>query len=180
MRWIEHVGSREAIRDIAHSSTSLDTRSRLVNSVKGLNIGNSVEEIFISWIKDIYNGNLPGVEAKPMPLEAGNPLIKPQGLPLAPGGFIIYDANEYNLDNVQGLSKELLDESKNLYLVWNPKFDSVDVEGKIDPTAVIWINATKISPTTTSKSEMLNFDSSKFFHTESLKNSFLHFPSLHK
>ena len=164
MRWIEHIGGREVIRDIAHSSTSLDTRSRLVNSVKGLNIGNNVEEIFISWIKDIYKGNLPGVQVTELTFDPNiNPLITDKGLPLLPGGFIIYDANEYNLDNVQGLSKELLDESKNLYLVWNPKFDSVDAEGHVSDNDVIWINPTSSTTTSsTSKSEMLNFDYSKF------------------
>ena len=79
-------------------------------------------------------------------------------------GFIIYDANKYNLDNIQGLKKQVLDAENNLYLVWNPKFDSVDVEGKINANDVIWLNPTKISPTTpsSSKSEMLNFDFSKF------------------
>ena len=164
MRWIEHVGGRETIKTIAHSDPSLDTRSRLVNSIKGLNIGNNVEEIFVSWIKDIYKGNLPGVEVRKLTFDPNiNTLITDKGLALAPGGFIIYDANEYNLDDVQGLGlgTKVFDESKNLYLVWNPKFDSVDVEGKINANDVIWIKPTKISPTpSSSKSEMLNFGGS--------------------
>ncbi len=141
MYWIEHIGGREVIRDIAHSSPSLDTRDRLVTSVQGLKIGNNVEEIFKSWIKYIYDGNLPGVEAKPIALETGNPLIKPQGLPLAPGGFIIYSKNDYNLNNT-AIKEEVLDELNNIYLAWNPKFDSIDVDGHIAQNDVIWINAT--------------------------------------
>ncbi|MEI0557331.1 hypothetical protein [Brachyspira intermedia] len=143
MKWIEHIGGIETIRDIAHSSPSSDTRSRLVDSVKDLKIGDNVEQIFVSWIKDIYKGNLPDIKVDVMDFSKFAGLITPgKGLPLAPGAFIIYDATKYNLDNLQGLSKELLDESKNLYLVWNPNFDSVDVDGKIDPSSVIWINAT--------------------------------------
>ncbi|AEM22020.1 hypothetical protein Bint_1401 [Brachyspira intermedia PWS/A] len=143
MKWIEHVGGIETINKIAHSSPLLDTRTRLVNSVKGLNIGNSVEEIFISWIKDIYKGNLPGVQVTEIPLDPNNnPLIIPgQGFPLVPGAFIIYNANKYNLNNTS-IKTELLDAEKNIYLAWNPNFDSVDVEGTIDPSAVMWINAT--------------------------------------
>ncbi|MEI0798901.1 hypothetical protein R4Q14_11335 [Brachyspira intermedia] len=166
MRWILEKGDKETIKTIAHSSPSLDTGTRLVNSVQGLNIGNSVEEIFKSWIKDMYNGKIDDVKFGVMDFMDNTYDSKlmdsSQRLPLAPGGFIIYDANKYNLDNVQGLSKEPLDESKNIYLAWNPKFDSVDVEGKINANDVIWINPIKISPTATSKSEMLNFDYSKF------------------
>ncbi|WP_300742554.1 hypothetical protein [uncultured Brachyspira sp.] len=167
MRWILEKGGREAIRDIAHSSPSLDTRTRLVNSVQGLNIGNSVEEIFKSWIKDMYNGKVSDIKFDTMDFMDDRfdrtLMDSSQRLPLAPGGFIIYDANKYNLDNIQGLKKQVLDAENNLYLVWNPKFDSVDVEGKINANDVIWIAPIKISTTpSTSKSEMLNFDYSKF------------------
>lgn len=167
MKWILEKGGKEAIRDIAHSSPSLDTRTRLVNSVQGLNIGNSVEEIFKSWIKDIYYGRLNQFTVRPFDFwddTYSNLLMDPnKGLALVPGGFIIYDANKYNLDNIQGLKKQVLDAENNLYLVWNPKFDSVDVEGKINANDVIWIAPIKISTTpSTSKSKMLNFDYSKF------------------
>ena len=56
-----------------------------------------------------------------------------------------------------------MDAEKNLYLAWNPKFDSVDAEGHVSDNDVIWINPTSSTTTSsTSKSEMLNFDYSKF------------------
>ncbi|WP_297247427.1 hypothetical protein [uncultured Brachyspira sp.] len=167
MKWILEKGGKEAIRAIANSDPSLETRARLVNSVQGLNIGNSVEEIFKSWIKDMYNGKVSDIKFDTMDFMDDRfdrtLMDSSQRLPLAPGGFIIYDANKYNLDNIQGLKKQVLDAENNLYLVWNPKFDSVDVEGKINANDVIWIAPIKISTTpSTSKSEMLNFDYSKF------------------
>ena len=166
MRWILEKGGREAIRDIAHSSPSLDTRTRLVNSVQGLNIGNSVEEIFKSWIKDMYNGKVSDIKFDTMDFMDDRfdrtLMDSSQRLPLAPGGFIIYDANKYNLNN-QSIKTEPLDAANNIYLAWNGNFDSVDVEGKINANDVIWIAPIKISTTpSTSKSEMLNFDYSKF------------------
>ncbi|AEM22021.1 hypothetical protein Bint_1402 [Brachyspira intermedia PWS/A] len=146
MEWILEKGGKEAIRAIANSDPSLETRARLVNSVKDLNIGNDIEEIFISWIKDIYYGRLNQFTVRPFDFwddTYSNLLMDPnKGLALVPGGFIIYDANKYNLDNIQGLKKQVLDAEKNLYLVWNPKFDSVDAEGHVSENDVIWINAT--------------------------------------
>ncbi len=158
MRWILEKGGIETIRDIAHSSPSLDTRTRLVNSVQGLGIGNNIEEIFISWIEDMYNQDL---VSSIIFFTEGTYIIPGKGLPLPPGGFIIYSKNEYNLNNTD-IEEKLLDAEKNIYLAWNPNFDSVDVEGKIND--IIWIKAEKVSTTTpsSSKSEMLNFDSSKF------------------
>ena len=51
-----------------------------------------------------------------------------------------------------------MDAEKNLYLAWNPKFDSVDAEGHVSDNDVIWVNPTSSTTTSsTSKSEMLNF-----------------------
>ncbi|AEM22024.1 hypothetical protein Bint_1405 [Brachyspira intermedia PWS/A] len=138
----------------------------MVNSVQGLNIGNSVEEIFKSWIKDMYNGKIADVKFGVMDFMDNTYDSKlmdsSQRLPLAPGGFIIYDANKYNLNN-QSIKTEPLDAANNIYLAWNGNFDSVDVEGKINANDVIWIAPIKISTTpSSSKSEMLNFDYSKF------------------
>ena len=166
MKWIEHIGGREIIKDIAHSSPLLDTGTRLINSVKHLNIGNSVEEIFKSWIKDMYNGKVSAIKFGIMDFmddpNDSTLMDASKRLHLAHGGFIIYDANKYNLNN-QSIKTEPLDAANNIYLAWNGNFDSVDVEGKINANDVIWIAPIKISTTpSTSKSEMLNFDYSKF------------------
>ena len=98
MEWILEKGGKEAIRAIANSDPSLETRARLVNSVQGLNIGNNIEEIFISWIKDIYYGRLNQFTVRPFDFwddTYSNLLMDPnKGLALLPGGFIIYDAND--------------------------------------------------------------------------------------
>ncbi|ASJ20275.1 hypothetical protein [Brachyspira hampsonii] len=165
MRWINHIGGKEAIRAIAHSSPSLDSKTRLVNSVQSLNIGNSVEEIFISWIKDIYKDNLTDVKVQNIPFDTFvNSLSDPsKGLPLAPGGFIIYDADEYDLNN-QEVKTEVLDSQNNIYLAWNGNFNSVSSLGEVNPNDVIWINAINISSSASSlsKSEMFSFDYFKY------------------
>ncbi|WP_258222293.1 hypothetical protein [Brachyspira hampsonii] len=161
MRWINHIGGKEAIRAIAHSSPSLDSKTRLVNSLQSLNIGNSVEEIFISWIKDIYKDNLTDVKVQNIPFDAFvNSLTDPsKGLPLAPGGFIIYDADEYDLNNQQ-VKTEVLDSQNNIYLAWNGNFNSVSSSGVVNPNDVICINARNLSSSASSlsKSKMFDFD----------------------
>ena len=138
MRWILDKGGREVIRDIAHSDPSLNTRDRLVNSVKHLGIGSTIEELFVNCMEDMYNQNLIHI----ISLSSEGPYIIPgKGLPLVPGAFIIYDANKHNLNNTD-VSEKVLDAADNIHLAWNPNFDSVDVDGKIDPNAVIWIQPT--------------------------------------
>ena len=90
MKWILDKGGRETIKTIAHSSPSLDTRTRLVNSVKGLNIGNSVEEIFVSWIKDIYKGSISGVTVHAIPFDPNNKSINSTWSRIPFGTWSIY------------------------------------------------------------------------------------------
>ena len=76
---------------------------------------------------------------------------------MVPGAFIIYPKSKYDLNNT-AIKEEVLDAANNIYLAWNPNFDSIDADGYVTDKDIIWIDARNISTTTTtSKSEMFNF-----------------------
>ena len=172
MRWVYHLGGKELIRDIAHSSNQLLSDKRIINSIKNrlpnLNNISSMEDLLIAWITDIYNGKLPGAKVNTYTPDASifvkfGGLEKTDGnLPIAPGGIVLYRNDN---GDPAGIKTKVLDENKKISIAINNNFlSTIYPDGTINNEYVINTKIPKVdsAASLSIKKSEFNLDLNKF------------------